>query len=185
MSRFEPDNDCDQTDIEEMQKEIRAAYRSKGTKAELRAFLGYLDGMKRRRIIADKFMDVQTGEMCAVASYCAHKGVSSQRLEEIERESERQRDYEGTEEGGGWDGPTVAAGNKSGLPRLVAVDLAWNNDIVWRSVADGARLHTDARGLGHTYDLTVYRDMTPEERWLELRNYVARHCGESQIEGAA
>ncbi len=185
MSRFDTDYDCDQFDLEETQKEIRAAYRSKGTKAELRAFLGYLDGMKRRRIIADKFMDVQTGEMCAVASYCAHKGVSSQHLEEIERESERQRDYEGTEESGGWDGPTVAAGNKSGLPRMVAADLAWNNDVAWRQVEYGVKQHTDQRWPGQTYDVPVYRDMTPEERWLELRNYVARHCGESQIEGAA
>lgn len=161
-------------------KEMSAAYDV--AKPLLAEFLVHLDAMPSKRIIADHFMDTRTGEMCAVAEFCLFRGATRRELKHIEIHSQREiRDNEGVEESDGWDGATVGAGMKAGLPEYVAHHLAWKNDVVWDRVETGYEPDpTDGReGCARM----TYRDMTPEERWLKLRNHIAKKVGASPITG--
>lgn len=108
----------------------------------------------------------------------------------------------GSEESGGWEGATVNAGQQAGLPHLVAYNLAWKNDEIWTHVVCGVKEHPGVKGryepnefggrrlvsdengthwMERPWTEKLYRPMTPEERWLKLRNHVAKRIGEPEI----
>src|SRR5580704_7007852 len=149
--------------------------------------------MPVKRIIADRFIAPRSGEACAVAEFCRFKGVERKELLKAEAESRLQRmEYE-SEEMDGWGGPTVGMGVQAGLPEYVAHSLAWNNDMVWTRVEIGrepctcstkpSALQHHLRGCRAGYQ--IFRDMTPEERWLRLRNHVAKKINAPLLEQTA
>jgi len=188
-------DEIDDEDAEKFSRDVDAAYTL--VTSDLRGFLAYLDGMEPKEIIADRFFMPASKRMCSVAAYCAFKGAGETELRTIERDSRVQRledrwnDGDGAEESWGWEGPTVASGTRYGLPEYVAYDLAFHNDEMWDKVRDeqsdprcdarctapsGVRRHGSCPD--NHYDL---RPMTAHERWLKLRNYVARRIGETPL----
>lgn len=178
----------------------------------LREFLHYLDNMPRKRIISGRFVGTASHDMCAVATFCAARGFDWKRLLAIEKQSRLERfealDGDDTDGDGGYgmSGATVLAGAEAGLPSLVAYNLAWKNDMVWDQITDHyewipteyyARAARGAWSSEHHAELYgphravkreghwryVQRDLTPEERWLFLRNHVAKRIDEPVLPG--
>jgi hypothetical protein len=181
MSRFtECDYEASDEELQEFDRQLAREYAA--SKDDLRTFLAFLDGMPTKEIIADRFFMPASKRMCGVAAFCAAKGVSEADLRETETQSRLERlvdrwdGGEGAESSYGWDGATVDAGVRAGLSLYVAHDLGFQTDQIWRRVKTGIE-HVPGQGY-----VTQYRDMTPAERWLRLRNYIAVKVGNPPIE---
>lgn len=174
MSRFN-DISCEDMNEEEQEKfEREVADAFVQAKEDLGGFLAYLEAMPDKRIISDRFVEPKTMLACAVGEYCRYRGADKKSLLKIEGQSFLERyENDGAEECDGWEGRTVYAGMKAGLPHLVAFRMAYANDEQWNTVATDEK-ETVTTSWG-TYQRTVYRKMTPEERWKKLRDYVAAH----------
>lgn len=185
MSRFaEVDNDMSAKEQAEWDREVRAEWKS--CRGDLKNFLRFLDAMPSKTIIADRFMRPSTGEVCAVAAFCRSKGMPEEDLRKTEAKSRRQRlDYDGAEECDGWEGPTIGAGVSMGLTQSVAAELGWKNDEVWANVyvpTECEMIETSygrkrCKHYGVHGDHYKIEPMTDEERWLKLRNFIARKVG--------
>ncbi len=172
MSRFSEGEGFDsEEDEKEFYERLHAGYTA--AVPVLTEFLAYLDAMPKKRIIADRFVTPGSHEMCAVAAFCASRGFEWKKLLEVERDSRFQRlENDGEEECGGWEGPTMHAGVEAGLPRYVAMDLAYTNDLLWHSTVTGESVNIKTK-TGYEYSRPVTRAMTPEERWQKLRDHIS------------
>lgn len=186
MSRFrEGDGFESDAEQEEFDQRISAAYQL--AKTDLQGFLRHLDAMPVKRIIANRFIAPASGDACAVAEFCRFKGTPPSELLKAEAESRLERlEYDGHEADNGWDGPTIGMGIKAGLPEYLAYNLAFKNDMNWDRVTIGrepctcavSRQESVFHGTGCRSGYAIYRAMTAEERWLRLRNHVAKSIGE-------
>jgi hypothetical protein len=207
VSRFTEGDDSDYSEEERLEYETEVAAAYKLASEDLYGFLTYLDSMPQKRIIADRFMSPATGAMCSVAAYCDYKGTPKSELLKTERESRYKRLADGAEDAGGDDSPTVEAGVSAGLPHLVAFELAYMTDLHWDIIQDGYDESPGVKGKYVTNSIGLevlratefddpeathwvqrpskqarYRPMTPDERWLTLRNYVAKKIGQSPLD---
>ncbi len=169
MSRFRECNyEPDEDEIEEYERALEAAYAT--ARPLLVEFLAFLDAMPRKRIISGRFMATASGDVCAVGAFCLSRGVERKEMLETERDSRLRRMSEVEDDYGDLD-PTVYAGKRAGLPEDVVHDLGYTNDLLWWRV-----LESEKR-TKHCTERT-YRAMTPEERWLKLRAYIAKKIEE-------
>ena len=185
MSRFSEGDEFDSEEAEQAYfKRVNDGYYK--AIPQLRVWLSYLDAMPKKAIIENRFVEPQTGDMCAIASYCAARGFDQKQLWTIERQSEIERkdnrnegeDYGEGDGGHGYDGATVRAGVEAGLPQIVAYEIGFKNDMNWRKIIASYV----ASPNGRSYN-ALYREIAPSERWLILRNFIAKKLGETILPG--
>jgi hypothetical protein len=169
MSRFsEGDGDWDNAWMWEGWR--NSALSGKRTHAELVGFLVHLDSMPIKRIGVSAFI-TKEGDYCTVAEYCRFKGLAQEKLEHYKKLSQGYINEEIDEQEDGWDsGPTVQAGHEAGLPKVIAYELGSYNDLS----ADCKWIETEGPiNSFYQHPHLVRIELTPEERWIKVRNHIA------------
>lgn len=142
----------------------RRSIRGKDGQRELRELEAALLALPEKRLIHGALTD-DDGGVCAIACYAKHKGVDITAFDPEDESDE--------------------VGVAAGMPRLIAWKVVALNDImldtVWE-VAHGPLNRYEAHYKG---GLALIRDMTPEERYEKVLEWVRAQLLKASSEAAA
>lgn len=195
MSRFAEYDGNDSGEFNPWDGWYARAMSSRKTNSSLKEFAAHLDAMPVRLIALDKFYDSMTGSACTVGEFARMRGMTPERMLAFQEDIEEELEEHGGQGNYTLDSATVVAGEEAGLAATIAWTLGSNNDglVSREEPAEGPPVHcTDhypwtKMGRGHGPPSRHFRGypvarilLSEEERWVEVRRFVARLIRESE-----